>query len=173
MHGNGEKSYIIVEMYDEIRELFESGEIDRLLRLNKVRRRDWEDFKQEIAVILLTTPAQKVKNITRYAMGVIKRQYHSRKSSWYLTYRAWDEQRAELADAYSEISEERGFGDMEHRQHESTGDVPCVETAGRFGADHLPSCGGTWKHSGGSKEAELPQEHGYAYLQQDKGEDKR
>ena len=172
LHGKGEKSYIKIAMYDKIRELFESGEIDRLLRLNGVRKRDWEDFKQEVAVILLTASPQKVQDLTRYAMGVIKRQYHSRKSSWYLTYKAWDEQRTELADALREIPDTGGQGDMERGQPQSPCDVPRTAQAGRKRTDNLPAGGGTWKHSGGSQEAQMPPQHRYKDIQQDKRQDK-
>ena len=173
MHGKGEKSYIIDEMYDEIQELFESGEINRLLRLNGVRRRDWDDFRQEIAVILLSTPKEKVQDLTKFTMGVIKRQYHSRKSSWFLTFRAWDEQRAGLADAYGQVSDEGAEGNMVYGFGEGESYVQGVEEAGRKRADHLPPGGGAWHNSGSRPKAQGTPQHRHQDLQQDKKQDRR
>ena len=159
MHEKRKKPYIKVEMYDEIRELFESGEIDRLLRLNGVRRRDWDDFKQEVALILLSTPPQKIHDLTKFTMGVIKRQYHSRKSSWYINFRAWDEYRTGLADAYAEISGEGRPGDMVSGFGQSEGDVQGFEKAGCVRADDFLAGGGTWYNSRSGKKAKMPQEH--------------
>ena len=172
MHQSQAKAYINRGMYDKIQDMFRSGEIDRLLRLHGVRKKDWADLRQEVAIILLTTPAEKISDLTRYTMGVIRRQYHSRKSAWYNKYRAWDEHCTQLADSHFQIPYEGGEGDMVAGLGEGQGDVQGIEEAGCVRTNDIPSGGGTWHNSRSSKEARSTQKHHHQGVQQDQRKDR-
>lgn len=89
-------------LHDEVRRLYESGEIDRLLRFCKVRDRDFDDLKQEVAVWLLTSK-EKIKKLPEYTISLIRRQYHSKKSKWYKEETRWRENKVELSHFNGEI----------------------------------------------------------------------
>lgn len=90
--------------------MYESGEIDRLLRFCGVRECDLEDLRQEVAVWLLTT-REKVSNLPAYTVSLIRRQYYSRKSRWWKEEGAWKAHRVELPHAGGGVPDGDG-GDM-------------------------------------------------------------
>lgn len=86
--------------------MYESGELDRILRYCKVRAEDFDDLKQEVAVILLTTDEGKVGELGKYTIGLVNRLYYGRHSSWYKKEGRWKKMRVGLQEARREISEE-------------------------------------------------------------------
>lgn len=94
-------------LHDDVKKLYETGEIDRLLRFCKVRDRDFDDLKQEVAVWLLTS-REKIKNLSAYTISLIRQQYFSRKSKWYKDERRWSENKVELSKLNGEIPDTYG-----------------------------------------------------------------
>ena len=95
-------------MYEQIRAMYESGEIDRILRYCGVRAEDFDDLKQEVAVLLLETPPGKIRKLGEYTISLINRQYHSTKSRWWKKEGRWKKCRRKLPPALSEIPDEPG-----------------------------------------------------------------
>lgn len=94
-------------LHDDVKRLYESGEIDRLLRFCKVRDRDFDDLKQEVAVWLLTS-RENIKNLPAYTISLVRKQYHSKKSKWYADERRWQENKVELSKLGGEIPDPDG-----------------------------------------------------------------
>ena len=93
-------------MYDKIADMYESGELDRIFRYCGVRPEDWEDLKQEVALILLTTPPGRIAKLGEYTISVVRKQYHSRKSRWWKEEGRWKAHRRSLPAAGRDVPEE-------------------------------------------------------------------
>jgi len=93
-------------MYHEIEKLYTSGEIDRILHWCGVKAEDWDDLKQEVALILLSTPPGKIQDLGKYTISVIRQQYHSRKSRWWKEEGRWKTYRRGLPGAGQDVPEQ-------------------------------------------------------------------
>ena len=98
-------------MYDRVRAMYESGELDRILRYCKVRAEDFDDLKQEVAVILLTKKEGEAADLGKYTIGLVNRLYYGRHSLWAKKEGRWKKNRVGLQASCSEISE-AGSWDM-------------------------------------------------------------
>ena len=88
--------------------MYESGELDRILRYCKVRVEDFDDLKQEVAVILLTKKEGEAADLGKYTIGLVNRLYYGRHSSWAKKEGRWKKARVGLQEARLEIPEEGG-----------------------------------------------------------------
>lgn len=86
--------------------MYESGELDRILRYCKVRAEDFDDLKQEVSLILLTADTAKIEELGKYTIGLVNRLYYGKHSSWYKKEGRWKKMRVGLQEARREVSEE-------------------------------------------------------------------
>ena len=84
--------------------MYESGALDRLCRWCGVRERHLADFRQEVAVWLLTT-REKVTNLPAYTITLIRKQYFGKKGKWWKEEGRWNSAKVELQDARGEVSD--------------------------------------------------------------------
>lgn len=91
-------------MYEEISELYSTGEIYRLLAYCRIPRRDWDDLAQEVALILLEKKDSPAK-LHEYAISVIRYQYFGCRSKWHFKEGRWKRRRVDLSQAEGEISD--------------------------------------------------------------------
>ena len=96
---------------DEVRRMYESGELERLCRMCGVGERHLADFVQEVALRLLTK-GEKAHNLQAYTVTLIRKQYYGRKGKWWKEEGRWNAARVELQDARGEIPYEGGEGDF-------------------------------------------------------------
>mgnify|MGYP006908799897 CR=1 FL=1 len=96
---------LLGRMYDKVRAMYESGELDRILRYCKVKAEDFDDLKQEVAVLLLTKK-EDIGELGKYTIGLVNRLYYGKHSSWYKKEGRWKKSRTGLQEARREISEE-------------------------------------------------------------------
>lgn len=123
MAQSWQKLLVNVEMYEQVAAMFERGDLDRMLRLAKVRREDWEDFRSYVLLRLLTHKG-KVQDWKAYAYGFIRREYHSRRSGWWKEQGRWNAERVGLQDARGEVPALGGFGDLGGEGAQGAEDVP-------------------------------------------------
>lgn len=92
-------------MYEEISELYASGEIYRLLAFCRIPKRDWDDLAQEVALILLEKKDGYVGKLQEYAISVIRYQYFGCRSKWHFREGRWKKMRTDLSQAETEVSD--------------------------------------------------------------------
>lgn len=100
-------------MYDEIRKMYESGEIRKLLAWCGVPKDCWDDLAQDVAVILLSTPPGHIRKLGEFTIAIIRNQYFSPRGDFYKRERRWKKNRVGLSESYGEVSDLPGQGDME------------------------------------------------------------
>lgn len=69
-------------MYEKVRRLYESGEIERWLAYCQVEREDWPDLMQDVAVRLLSAKKEKIRSWESYVIGVIRNEYWGSRGRW-------------------------------------------------------------------------------------------
>ena len=150
--------------------MYEGGDLERMLRICKVRGEDFEEFREYVAFRLLTHKG-KVQDWKAFAFGIIRTEYYSRHSRWWKEQGRWSAQRTGLQELGGEIPEQEGDSRVRHlgdktRQHSA--DVQGAGSAERPRPDNLLDGGGAWHNSGDRKKARSTPQHDRTDLQEDR-----